>query len=132
MTARSPSRDPERDDSLLALRCFPDGSTASLAYLARTAPDLPKEHFEVHGDGRTAVCENFRRTRIAGHRDLRTPNQDKGQRRAVAEVVEAVRAGGPSPFDLGELRAVSETCFALLESLRTGEPVRVGGGEPPP
>lgn len=130
VVARAPSREPERDDTLLALLTFPDGSTATLAYLARTAPDLPKESFEVHGDGRTAACENFRRTRITGERDLRTLNQDKGQRRAVAEVLQAVRSGGGSPFAPEELRAVSETCFALLESLRTGEPVRVG--EPAP
>lgn len=130
--ARSPSRDPERDDTLLALLSFPDGSTATLSYLAQGARDLPKEVFEVHGDGRTGICENFRRTRISGRRALRTLNQDKGQQRAVAEVVEAVRSGADSPFDPGELRAVSETCFALLESLRTGGPVRVGAGEPAP
>ncbi len=44
-------------------------------------------------------------------------------------MVRAVRSGGPSPFALEELRAVSATCFALLESLRRGGPVPVAAGE---
>jgi predicted dehydrogenase/threonine dehydrogenase-like Zn-dependent dehydrogenase len=113
------------DDSMVALLGFADGTTATIEYLARGGAELPKERFEVSGEGRTARCENFRVTRLSGAKDVRTMNQDKGQAAAVAEVVEAVRAGRPSPFPLDELVAVSRATFAILESARTGRPVAI-------
>jgi predicted dehydrogenase/threonine dehydrogenase-like Zn-dependent dehydrogenase len=122
--SRSPGVDPERDDSLVAVLGFPDRSTAVIEYLADASPRLPKEHFEVSGGGCTAICRNFRTTRVlAGGgrtRRHRTLNQDKGQAAAVAEVLEAVRAGRPSPFRLEEITAVSKATFAILEFLHTG------------
>lgn len=108
-------RDPELDDSLVAWLHFADGSVATVEYLARASGELPKERFEVSGDGMTALCDNFRHTRILGGRGApaRGLSQDKGQSTAVAEVVAAVRAGRPSPFTLEEIEAVSNATFAL-------------------
>jgi predicted dehydrogenase len=123
--ARALGRDPETDDSMMAILGFPDGSTACLEYLARTSTELPKERFEASADGLTAQSENYRATRFSGRgpKDVKTLNQDKGQATAVAEVVAAVRQGRPSPFSLEELLAVSRTTFAMLESARTGREV---------
>jgi predicted dehydrogenase len=118
--ARALGRDPQLDDSVMAILGFPDGSTASLEYLASAASDLPKERFEVSSEGRTARCENFKTTQVSGGRRLRTLNQDKGQAAAMAEVLAAVRAGGPSPVPLAQLSGVSIACFALLRSLASG------------
>ena len=123
--ARALGRDPEHDDSTVAMLGFRDGSTATLEYLTRAAPGLPKERFEASADGRTVRCENFRTTRVAGGRTLRTWNQDKGQAAALAAVVDAVRRGAPSPFDLAGLAAVSRATFAILESCRSGRSVSV-------
>jgi predicted dehydrogenase len=123
--ARALGRDPERDDSLVATLGFEDGSTAVIEYLSRTSPELPKERFEVSGDGRTARCDGYRHTDVSGDRRLKTLNQDKGQRTAVAEVVEAVRRGQASPISLEEIAAVSRATFAAVESARTGNPVRL-------
>jgi predicted dehydrogenase len=119
--ARALGRDPEQDDSVVALLDFADGSTATVEYLARAAPELPKERFECSADGRTVACTNFRAT--SGATRLRTWNQDKGQRAAVAAVVEAVRRGEPSPFSLEEIAAVSRATFAIGESARSGLPL---------
>jgi polar amino acid transport system substrate-binding protein len=118
--ARALGRDPQVDDSVMAILGFPDGSTASLEYLASTASDLPKERFEVSAEGRTARCENFKTTHVSGARRLRTLNQDKGQPVAIAEVLAAVRAGRPSPFPLAQIAGVSHACFSLLASLESG------------
>jgi predicted dehydrogenase len=118
------------DDSTVAVLGFADGSTATLEYLARASAELPKERFEASADGRTARCDNFRLTKISGAPDVKTLNQDKGQATAVAEVVEAVKAGRPSPFSLDELVAVSRATLAIGESARSGRPVRLAGGEP--
>jgi polar amino acid transport system substrate-binding protein len=121
--AHAPGRDPEGDDSLVALLSFADGSCATIEYLARTDPTLPKERFEASADGRTARCDNFRTTEVSGRKRLRTLNQDKGQAAAVAQVLDALRAGRPSPFSLAEIVAVSRATFAMLESAGTGREI---------
>jgi predicted dehydrogenase len=121
--ARGLGRDPEADDSMVAVLAFPDGSTATLEYLARASAELPKERFEASADGCTVQCDNYRLTRVlrgGGRRRVRTLNQDKGQRAAVREVIEAVREGRPSPFSLADVEAVSRATFAMLASARSG------------
>jgi predicted dehydrogenase/threonine dehydrogenase-like Zn-dependent dehydrogenase len=118
-------RDPESDDSIQAQLRFPDGSSAAIHYLARASTALPKERFEASADERTALCENFRRTRVLGGRGLSTWNQDKGQATAVREVIAALRAGAPSPFAWAEIAATTRATFAMLESVRSGRPVEL-------
>jgi polar amino acid transport system substrate-binding protein len=123
--ARGFGRDSAVDDSVLAILSFPDGSAATLEYLAHASTALPKERFEASADGRSARCDNYRLTEIfgsGGQKRVRTFNQDKGQIVAVSEVVAAVRSGRPSPFSLEEIVAVSRATFALSESARTGAP----------
>jgi predicted dehydrogenase len=124
--ARRPSRDPELDDSIVATLGFADGSTALIEYLARASRRLPKERFEVSADDRTAQCDQFRVTRILGGADVKTRRQDKGQAAAVAEVVDAVRRGLPSPFAWAEVAATSRATFAMLESAASGRVVEIG------
>jgi hypothetical protein len=118
--ARALGRDPQIEDSTLLVLGFNDGSTAQVAYLANASPDLPKERFEVSADGRTAACDNFRKTRLPGGEKRTTLNQEKGQAEAVRLVVEAVRSGAASPFALDELVAVSRATLRASESIRTG------------
>ena len=82
-------------------------------------PRTPKERWEASADGRTAICTNFRETRILGAKPVKTLNVDKGQTTAVREVVDAVRAGGVSPLRLDEIVAVSRATFAVHEAVRT-------------
>jgi polar amino acid transport system substrate-binding protein len=123
--ARALGRDSQTDDSMIALLEFGDGSTATLEYLAQAGSELPKEHFEIHGEGRSVRCDNFRTTTVTGGRTVKTLNQDKGQAEALNQVLTAVRTGAPSPFGLEEIAGVSLTTFAILESARRGEPVEV-------
>jgi predicted dehydrogenase/threonine dehydrogenase-like Zn-dependent dehydrogenase len=123
--ARALGRDPETDDSTALMLGFADGSTATIEYLAKASAALPKERWEASADGRTAICDNFRETKIHGGKGLKTLNQDKGQTTAIAEVVAAVRDGAASPFTLEELYATSDATFAVDRSIRSGaaEPV---------
>ncbi len=123
--ARSAVHDPESDDSMISILGFADGSTATIEYLARASGELPKERFEASADGRTVESDNFRVTRVVGGERFKTFNQDKGQETALAEVIEAVRMGRPSPFDLAELVAVSRATFAMIESAATRREIRL-------
>jgi predicted dehydrogenase/threonine dehydrogenase-like Zn-dependent dehydrogenase len=124
--ARSLSRDPETDDSVVALLGFSDGSIATIEYLSQASTDLSKERFEVSCGGVTARCDNYRSTAITGRKTFKTLNQDKGQSTAVSEVIAAVRAGKPSPFTLEELHGVSRTTFAIGESALSGLEIKLG------
>ena len=121
--ARALGRDPEHDDSVHVSLGFADGSTASVDYLARASSALPKERFEVSGDGHTVRCDNFRVTEGAGGKPYRTLNQDKGQAAALAATLDAVRSGGASPIPLDQIAGVSRATFAILESIASGQAI---------
>lgn len=106
-------RSSEADDSLVALLSYADGSTASISYLANASSDLPKERWEVHADGKSALCDNFRITRLPGGRKLRGLNQRKGQAEAIAAFLEAIRHAEPSPISIHEILEVSRSTFEL-------------------
>jgi predicted dehydrogenase/threonine dehydrogenase-like Zn-dependent dehydrogenase len=120
------------DDSVFVTLKFADGSNGQIAYLAEGDRALQKERVEIYGAGRTFVIEDFR---AAAHfRDGRETRsrlraQDKGQREQVRAVCEALRTGGPAPIPLGELAATTRATFRILDSLRTGEAVRVMSDE---
>ena len=122
------SSDPEQDDSITALIRYADGSVANIHYLAQATTELPKERIEASAGGITAVCENFKQTRILGlskAAGVKGVNQDKGQANAVTEFFAAVKSGGPSPFLVDDLVATSRVTFAILESIRTSAPVTI-------
>lgn len=114
--SRALGLNPEMDDSTMALLSYPDGSTASISYLANASTKLPKERWEVHADGKSAVCENFRVTTLPGGKKVRGINQDKGQGEAVAAVLRAIQSGGGSPIPIDEILATCQTTAAILRN----------------
>ncbi len=100
-------RDPESDDSTLLVLGYADGSQATIAYLANTGPDLPKERWEAHADGKSAFCENYRTSQLPNGKKIRGLNQDKGQAAALAAIVSAIREGGASPMRLDEIESAA-------------------------
>jgi predicted dehydrogenase len=122
--ARSLGRDPERDDSTVALLSYADGSVATIEYLANADTSLPKERFEASASGLTARCENFRATELllgrGKGRSHRSAAQEKGQDAALREVLEAMRRGAPSPFAPEEIIGVSEATFGIEQSAWSG------------
>ena len=123
--AQALGRDPETDDSTMLLLAFPDGSTAHVAYLANASTELSKERWEVHADGRSALCDNFRVTTLPGGRKVRGVNQDKGQKGALESCRRALAEGLGSPIALDEIVATSIASIATLESVARGERVAV-------
>jgi predicted dehydrogenase/threonine dehydrogenase-like Zn-dependent dehydrogenase len=85
---------------------FPDGSLATIAYFAASAPRLAKEYVEAHSSGRSAVLDDFssltlmgggKRSRAGGR------SRDKGHREQFAQLRALVEGHGaastPSPLD---------------------------------
>jgi predicted dehydrogenase len=119
------SLDSSADDSLSFVLSYSDGSTASVSYLANAGSSVPKERWEVHCDGQTAICENFRKTSFSDARGRKSLNQDKGQSTAIDVTLSRLREGGDSPIGLEEIVSTSEVTFAILESIRSGAPVEL-------
>ena len=113
-TANALGRDPETDDSTVIVVRYADGSTASISYLANASTELPKERWEVHADGKSAICDNFRVTTLPGGKQLKGLNQDKGQATAIAATWAAIREGEPSPITLDEIRSTSTITISLV------------------
>ena len=100
-------RDAQSDDSTIMTLSYPDGSVATIAYLANAGPDLAKERWEVHADGKSAFCENFRTSVLPCGRKVRGLNQDKGQAAALAATLTAIRNGEGSPMGLDEIESAA-------------------------
>jgi predicted dehydrogenase len=121
--------DSARDDVLLTLR-FQDGSVGTIVYVSGGDRSLPKEQLEVHGDGRSAVLDDFRALRLHAAGKMtrvgrRFTLQDKGHAAELAAFLDAVRHGGVSPVDPEVAAHVTRVTFAAVESARGGTPVQV-------
>ena len=126
----SDDREAVDDDSVFVTLKFADGSNGSVAYLAEGDRTLPKERVEIFGGGRAFVIEDFRSaSAYAAGRETRTSlrAQDKGAREEVRAVCAALREGAPAPIPLADLANTTRATFRILDSLRSGEAVRVLG-----
>ena len=120
------------EDSVFVTLKFADGSNGTIAYLAEGDRALPKERFEIFGAGRAFVIEDYRAAAsYAGGRETRSRlrAQDKGVREEVRAVCAALRDGGPAPIPLADLANTTRATFRILDSLRTGEAVKVLSAE---
>lgn len=103
-----------------------DGSRATIQYLSAGSPALPKERIEVFAGDRTAVCEDFVRSRFySGSRceNRWALRQDKGHRAEMRAFIGAVRAGGASPIPFESLYAVTLATFRAQKALSCGTPM---------
>ncbi len=114
------------DNLVVAVR-FADASVASLVYVADGSLRVPKERVEGFRGHRTAILDDY--VALDLHDDgrprrRRAPSQDKGHRREIAAFVRAVQTGEPA-MALAEIDNVTLATLAVVESLRTGQPVRL-------
>jgi predicted dehydrogenase len=125
-------RGPATEDTLNISLSFANGSIGTISYFANGPKSLPKEYIEVYRAGLTAVIRDFKELEVYGAgrspRKRRLLSQDKGQARMLAQTVEAMKKGGPSPIPFEDIYSTTLATFKALESLRTGVSVRIAGG----
>lgn len=120
------------EDSVFITLRFADGSNGCVAYLAQGDKTLPKERVEIFGAGKSMVIDDFRRAslyRNGREEQVKLRNQDKGQAEEVRAVCAAVLKGGPAPISLNELAATTRATFRILDSLKSGRPMKVMSDE---
>jgi predicted dehydrogenase/threonine dehydrogenase-like Zn-dependent dehydrogenase len=112
-------------DNVAATLSFLDGSTANLTYVANGDRSVPKEYFEVFCQGGVGVINDFCGLELS--RDGKTTRtkgrRDKGHTAEIRLTIEAMRNGGGSPIPFAQLVEVTRACFAVHQSISSGQPV---------
>lgn len=107
---------------------FGDGSLGTIGYVTGGHARFPKETLDVSGGGCSARLDNFTRTTVwtpSGKNVKRAlTGQDKGQRGALAQFVDAVRSGGPMPIAWDSLVRTTRATIAVEASLVSRAPVQ--------
>jgi predicted dehydrogenase len=114
-------------DNLVVTLSFANGSAGAITYAADGSLRLPKERLEVFSQSRTAVLDDYRNLELLGdgrRQKRREKIQDKGYSREIEAFIEGALRG-EHPVPLPVIENVSLTTLAIVESLRTGRPVRV-------
>ena len=119
-------------DDLTVTLGFGDGSLATIVYTALGDSSFSKERFECFGGGTVAAIDNFLSLSLTENGRTRVEkgmSQDKGHRAELELFARAVAAGGPAPVDEAETIETSLATIAILDSLRDGRRVLLGGDE---
>jgi len=119
--------DPEnKNDTVNINIAFENGSTGVVAYYANGPKSMPKEYVEAFRSGASGVIENFKKVEIYGRKKISKKlfNQDKGQKQMLELFMKSIHEGKQLiPFN--EIVAVTKASFAVLDSIRTGQPVKI-------
>jgi len=113
-------------DNLVVVLSFANNSVGSITYAAEGSVRVPKERLEAFSGSKTAVVDDYKRSRLFGPQGSKRVGrkQDKGH----AQEIEAFLQGatrGEHPVPLAEIANVSLATLAIVESLRTSRPVRI-------
>lgn len=128
--AASAMTDPAGLNDTLSINVgFHDGSVASIAYFANGAKALSKEYFEVNSHGRTAILDDFRELNIYGAsgkpKGHKLPFQNKGQKEQLQHFIQSIQGGNTPAIQPERIFSVTKACFAILESLRSGNTITI-------
>lgn len=106
---------------------FENSSVATVHYFANGNKSLSKERIEIYQAGACGVVDDFRRLEFYGRRTIskKLSAQDKGQRTMVQAVFDSLKTGAAAPVSSQEIFAVHRATFAVLESIKTGQPVEL-------
>jgi predicted dehydrogenase/threonine dehydrogenase-like Zn-dependent dehydrogenase len=118
--------DPEtKEDNVHITIQFENGSVGTVIYIANGSKQIPKEHIEIHRNGKTAIIDDFRKITIHGPSGKPTQKkllvQDKGQAAMVSTFLAAIKKSKPTPISFNEIYRVMKATFLAISSLRTSK-----------
>ncbi|MBE0680660.1 MAG: bi-domain-containing oxidoreductase [Anaerolineales bacterium] len=116
-----------REDNVSMTFTFPDGSLGVVDYLANGDKSMPKERLEVFCEGMIAVLDDYvsLTTVKDGKKKEERGAQDKGWKAEMAAFAKAIKGGGEAPIPYEQLVGVTQSTFAVVESIRTGNKINI-------
>ncbi len=116
-----------REDNVSMTFTFPDGSLGVVDYLANGDKSMPKERLEVFCEGMVAVLDDYVSlvTVKDGKKKEERGAQDKGWRAEMAVFAESVKAGKEPPIPYEQLIGVTQSTFAVVESIREKQSIDI-------
>lgn len=115
------------EDNVTILITYANGSTATIGYYAYGNRQMPKEYIELFANGIAMQMNDFRELTIfkGGKKEkAKSSNQDKGFANEFIAFRDAM-SNGNSPIPVASIFTTTRVTFKVLESLRTGEIVRI-------
>lgn len=114
----------DRDNVIINIK-FANGSIGTIIYAATGAPQLSKEYFEAHSERRSCIMDNFETIVLISsiEKKILKMDGDKGIKKEVFAFVDSVKNGQKSPIEFEEIVKVTESTFAVIESLESGRPI---------
>ena len=117
------------EDNVLIQLKYPDGSIGTVNYLANGDRAYSKEYLEVFSSGRIGVLHDWRKLEMIsqGKRKVRQHllRQNKGHQEAWQAFIEALQGDKTPPIPYEQLISVTQTTFAAVEALRSGEKIAI-------
>ncbi len=114
----------DRDNVIINIK-FLNGSIGTIIYTAVGASQLSKEYFEAHTERKSCIMDNFENVSLLSSNEKRIIKMDgdKGIRNEVKAFIASINEGKNSPIQFEELVKVTESTFAVIESLESGRPI---------
>jgi predicted dehydrogenase/threonine dehydrogenase-like Zn-dependent dehydrogenase len=110
-----------REDNIIMVFSFPDGSIGSVSYFANGDKSFPKERVEISCAGRAAVLDDFRVLELFrnGRRQVFRSyfRQDKGHKAEWEAFSKVITTGGDPPIPYPHLFGVMEGAFSAVDAL---------------
>jgi polar amino acid transport system substrate-binding protein len=113
------------EDNIEIILSMEDGSIASISYISVGDSSYPKERIEIFGDGKVAVIEDFRESRLYSggkKRIFKTSKVDKGHREEMETFIDSILGGLSPPIPFEDMVITSLTTFRIIDSLKGDEP----------
>lgn len=115
-------------DNVSAIITYQNGSVANLQYLTQGGDKVPKEYLEVHGNGKTAILDNFTKVYYydkSTTKKLSLGVVDKGQKIELKEFINSVRGISDFPISIDELFDTTLTTIAIQKSFQESRLVNI-------
>ena len=124
-----PDENKYSEDNVVMNFKFADGSIGIVTYLANGDKSFPKEYLEVFSGGRVAVLHDWRKLELVHNGKhlvkRHVLRQDKGHQRGWEAFLNTLLEEKSPPIPYDQLIGVSLASFAAVESLRSGEKVKI-------
>jgi len=100
---------------------FKNGSIANISYFANGSKELKKERLEVFSSGISVVVDDFKEIQIFKENIKKSKliNQDKGHKEEVAQFINAIKEGKPTPISFDDIYWATKLSFDVIKSIQT-------------